>query len=1188
MADGDRVAAAGYASLCAGLLILAAWLSAGARLELRRPSPAPASPSQTEALISRGDYASAERSARALIASLQGDSPAGLRELAHVRDLLVEALLGGGKAGDSLTLEFAQSNLETKKRVDGLNQAGIAVSLHNLADVHFQRGEYRQALALHEAGLRMRAGLVSSDDRDIADSLERLANTQMRMERYDAARRNLEKALAIRARRVEEPIELAHSLELIAWLHRYAGDYAAAQAPLETALTTLRRFAPDHPDLVTAIEVQGDVLMLQGDIASSASTWREALAHAERTLGNQHPVISALERRIAYSDNAIGNRTEGRRRLEHALLIAERTRAQCDPELIVLINDSAGSSMFDGEYVEARKRYARTLELSERCFGPNNSNTATVVFNLAALTAQMGDFAEADRLYERAIQAWSARGSEDPYVAKGLDALAEVVETSGDPSRARDLFERALAIRRKIRADHPDVAWTLTNLARVLAASGDVPLALRDLTEASDIYKRNGTSIEPDHLARTITQRGDIHARRGDYLMARADFTEALMLRERLFGAEHPLTAESRLKAATADLALGRYDDALAAARQARENGLDHVKFTVRYLPERRALAYASRTTRGLGLELSLATMARPALPSQFFDAVIRSRSIVLDELGARTHVLGDPRPEVAAVQARLNTARQRFANLMLRSMSAEGSSLDAGLLSAGRHEREEAEQALAEQSAVFRSQLARADVGLTDVRRNLPPGSALVSFVRFNRTTLADARPSASPLHPSKTLGVEPSYVAFVLRSGDTEPSMVPLGAARGIDELVTNWRRRMIDEIATTSRPAAGQSLPELGEQLRRQVWDPLGAHIKGVSRVFVVPDGALNLVPIVALPAESGGYLIEQRPVIHYLSAERDVVRSEEPLKESTGLLAIGGPAFSDVSSFASLTGSKSQPPTPAAPDTIAANARREQPFRGSAPGCLSFQSIDFDALPGSRIEAEIIARLWNQIGLARPARPDHARLLTGSLATERAFKELSPRRRILHLATHGFFLGDECGPVIEGTRAVGGLTTAGKSAPVRTGPAGDVVENPLLLSGLALAGANKRSAAALDEEDGILTAEEVAALNLEGVEWAVLSACDTGLGTVSAGEGILGLRRAFQVAGVRTVIMSLWSVEDRAAQHWMEALYRARLVGHMDTADSVRQASLAVIRERRATGQSTHPFYWASFVAAGDWR
>jgi CHAT domain-containing protein len=112
--------------------------------------------------------------------------------------------------------------------------------------------------------------------------------------------------------------------------------------------------------------------------------------------------------------------------------------------------------------------------------------------------------------------------------------------------------------------------------------------------------------------------------------------------------------------------------------------------------------------------------------------------------------------------------------------------------------------------------------------------------------------------------------------------------------------------------------------------------------------------------------------------------------------------------------------------------------------------------------------------------------------------------------------------------------------------------------------------------------------VASLNLEGVEWAVLSACDTGLGRLQAGEGVLGLRRAFQIAGVRTVIMSLWSVEDQSTRQWMQALYEGRLLRKLDTADAMREASLNVLRARRAQGLSTHPFYWGAFVAAGDWR
>ena len=117
---------------------------------------------------------------------------------------------------------------------------------------------------------------------------------------------------------------------------------------------------------------------------------------------------------------------------------------------------------------------------------------------------------------------------------------------------------------------------------------------------------------------------------------------------------------------------------------------------------------------------------------------------------------------------------------------------------------------------------------------------------------------------------------------------------------------------------------------------------------------------------------------------------------------------------------------------------------------------------------------------------------------------------------------------------------------------------------------------------------MLAEEVATLDLTGVEWAVLSACDTGVGAIKAGEGVFGLRRAFQVAGVRTVIMSLWPVEDASTRLWMRALYQERFRHQRDTATAIRNATLAVLRARRAAGHNAQPFYWAGFVAAGDWR
>jgi CHAT domain-containing protein len=418
------------------------------------------------------------------------------------------------------------------------------------------------------------------------------------------------------------------------------------------------------------------------------------------------------------------------------------------------------------------------------------------------------------------------------------------------------------------------------------------------------------------------------------------------------------------------------------------------------------------------------------------------------------------------------------------------------------------------------------------------------------------------------------------VLRGGQRVPRVVPLGDAREIDALVAAWRRQA-GMSGSTLPPTARRREEEYRAaaiRLRRAVWDPAARYLAGARRVFIVPDGALDLVNFATLPVEKAAYLVERGPLLHYLSTERDLAFAKSTPGQGGGLLAVGAPDFDARPDLTSAEGAMVEQ----------ASARV---YRGQRASCDVFRATRFPSLPGSGAEVNEIASLWRAGATLR---------LVGAGATETAFKELAPGREVVHVATHGFFVGEGCPTTLDAVRGIGGTAPAAPVGSAAAGEGGESVgaggdlldrprpESPLLLAGLAFAGANHRDDAPPDRDDGILTAEEIAAMDLSGVRWAVLSACETGVGEVRAGEGVLGLRRAFQVAGARTTIMSLWWVDDEATRDWMRALYEAHLMRGRDTAESVREAALDVLRERRSRGESTHPFTWGAFVASGDWR
>ena len=930
-----------------------------------------------------------------------------------------------------------------------------------------------------------------------------------------------------------------------------------------------KALGPQDLEVAQSLYVLGRVLWQAGEYRDARFHWERALSIREKKLGPNHGAVSILLANLAAVLADMGDCSAALPLADRFVALSEKAYGPDHPFFGRSLSVLYRAYYCGGNFTEARRVTERALAIQEKAWGPENASVAYNRANLGQLLWEIGDLTEARRNYERALPVFEKLyGAESVFYAEGLSGLARVAASSGDLTTARVLQERVVTNYEKaVGPNHPDLGVPLINLALTLTKEGE-PTRARPLYERALSLWEQARGAESPFVAVALSQLAGFLQETGDLVWARQLYERALAIQEKAFGDNHATTAETLRGLAQLRAMAGEAKGAFALALRAEEAGREHWQLIATTLSEREALAYARERTSGLDLVLTLAAQQRPTARAAW-GAVVRSRALVLDEMAARHRTVSRAAdPEMARLAETLTSARERLARLVVRGPGNEPAERYHKLLDETRQEKERAERALAERSQAFREELARARIGFDDVAAALPSEAALVAYVRYRHADFTTPEPGSKRPEPL------PHYLAFVWKHPQAEPEVVPLGPAAAIETLVATVRRQIAHESRAPGRAAKRSEADyrQTGEGLRRAVWSPVSPYLGDARRVFIVPDGALHLVNFAALPTGHSSYLLETGPRIHYLSAERNLVPFGEQEKKGVGLLAIGAPAFQEASLFVALRPQEKEAEK-AAP-VFAAGATT---FRGLRSTCDNFQAMQFEALSASAREAADITALWQRPGGMLRGAEGNAVQLTGAAASESAFKQQAAGKRVLHLATHGFFLGGKCASALEASEKPRG------EAPVSL-----TSENPLLLSGLALAGANHRQAAGPDEEDGILTAEEIAALDLSGVEWAVLSACDTGVGEVKAGEGVLGLRRAFQVAGARTLIMSLWPVQDQVARDWMGQLYRARLVLGLTTIDAVHQANLKTLRQRRANGLTTHPFYWAGFVAAGDWR
>lgn len=701
---------------------------------------------------------------------------------------------------------------------------------------------------------------------------------------------------------------------------------------------------------------------------------------------------------------------------------------------------------------------------------------------------------------------------DDPMLPGVVGQLGFAYRQANDLPNAEKWVEKAIAIQKK-KGGYS--GWG-ASLAEIKRAQGKLPQALQLYEEAA----KELAAIAPQSANAYNGTIADVLREMGDYKRAEAILVKQMPEIEKQWGKNHPMFGYTQL--ALAKVYMGakktkQAEEALTTSLELAERDLANVLKTG---TEADHSVYFARNSYQLDTAINFELLYAPTSASAArlgLTTLLRRKGRTLDAAAASLSTIrAKLSPDDKKLLDDLAAARAQLAKLTVAGPTATGAESYAKEVAALEDSVQKLELAVGKKSAAYRA--ATQAITLAAVQKEIPTKAKLVEIVNYQ------------PYDPNSPYEINPKlkarhYAAFVV-GAKGDPKLIELGEATAIDTAIEKFRKSVADPN--------DKQVTVLGRALFDLTMAKIVPALGGATEILLAPDGALNVVPFSALVDAKGDFLVKNY-TFTYLTSGRDLMRLAVRTKAQGGGVMFADPSFDATQKAPAKAG--------------------DAQTRGRRSSDLA--SLMWPPLPGTGKEADEVEKKMK----LKVYRKDQA--------TETTLKQVHGPR-VLHLATHGFFLPDEPPPVAkEGeARAMVGVPQAANTP---------TQENPLLRSGLALAGANKLESG---PDDGILTAMEATGLDLWGTKLVVLSACETGVGKVTNGDGVYGLRRALVIAGAESLVMSLWQVDDEATKELMVGYY-ARLGANKPRSSALRETQLEIAARKGYA----HPFYWASFVPAG---
>jgi len=835
-----------------------------------------------------------------------------------------------------------------------------------------------------------------------------------------------------------------------------------------------------------------------------------------------------------------------------ALHKAETDHPGNTPELALALSDLVSKQVDAGTVdVETLSLVNRELQIQEALAGPRSKAYIGLLVMQADVLTGIDRSPEARVVSEQALEIAQKEFPDTTDAANAASALGRICSKMGDFPCAVRAHGISVDLTRKLAGPNSaELLAALNNLGAMKGRMGDSAGAVVAQEEALAIaYRLDPTD---NHFGVIENNLGLNYLKLQNFPKATEHLTRAVDMLTRLYGPESPRLMQINRNLAALYTRTGQFPLAWKAYEFSEKNKYEQTDMQAsNHALFAQSLAQGGAPQRAIDEGLASARISRDffvlqarTLPERQALAYDATRPHGLDT--AISVVLKHPEIPTADIYQEVVRSRALVADEMAhrqKNLNANDDPEIARLLKELNHARTDllAAEHDSSHTAKHADMVDAANQKMEAIERTLAEHSAaLRADERVYQATTNDIRHFLPPhavlisyvlIRRGAVDTVDPAnadtpaYVAFVLHPEAGPIRVFNLGDAAPLDELVRKAR------AAADAEAHSGGLGSTRNERNYREAALALRQRIWDPLKPEI---GDVRMALVVAdgnlnlIPfaglPDGAGYMVEHEPVVHMLSSERDLVPAA-PGTKKLGLLAIGSPSFE-----------------------LAENKLPPSPLRGAEPTCEEYSKLQFNSLPGTAVEVSDIASTWRKWNGAEPSH-----LVTGDDATLARFLADAGQNRVLHVATHAFLLDKSCGS-----------------------------GNPLLHSGLVFAGGSHGGT------QSVLTAQQIASLDLSGADWAVLSACNTGNGELRDGEGVLGLERAFRVAGARSVIMTLWPVDDNVARQFMHGLYAQRLGRHASTADAVWNSARALLLERRAAGKSTHPWYWAGFVGAGGWE